>query len=206
MNKIKKIKSFWEEDILLKGKLNLADIRYHSFLFSFLLMKERAVKTIIETGIARGGISNFKGDGGSTILFGKWIEKYGGEFYSVDIDKNNLLNASEALKDTTGRVHFIECDSIKFLKNFKKPIDFLYLDSYDYDIQNPHPSQNHHLQEIIAAYPYLSEKSIVMIDDCNLENGGKGKLIIEYLLEKGWKILIDGYQVILVLNSCKNKI
>lgn len=199
-----KKKDSLEEYVFLKDKIDLLDKRYLSFLCCFTLMKERSVKRILETGTARNGRSNFKGDGGSTILFGEWIERYGGELYSIDIDKNNLLQASDGLKDQTGRVYFIQSDSIKFLKTFNKPIDFLYLDSYDYDAQNPNPSQEHHLKEIIAAYPCLSKKSIVMIDDCNLENGGKGKLVIDYLLQKGWKLLVNAYQVILV-QSFKKK-
>lgn len=194
----KKQSNHWEKNVLLKGKIDLADKRYSTFLQSFILMKERSVKTIVETGTARRGKFNFVGDGGSTILFGEWIEKYGGELYSVDIDRFCLWNAAKDLNDQTGRAHFIESDSIEFLKSFNKSIDFLYLDSYDYDDNCPAPSQNHHLQEIIAAYPLLTKKSIVMIDDCSFKNGGKGKLVIEYLLEKGWKLLAEGYQVILV--------
>lgn len=207
MNTIRKIslkktytdaKKHSEEKSLLFGKLDLQDKRYPSFLLSFILMKKRSVKTIVETGTARDGVSNFEGDGGSTILFGNWIAKYGGELFSIDINQSHLVKAAEALKDQTGRVYFIHSDSIKFLKEFNKQIDFLYLDSYDYDIKNPLPSQEHHLHEIMAAYPCLTKKSIVMIDDCKLKNGGKGKLVVKFLAEKGWKIVYEGYQIILV--------
>jgi hypothetical protein len=197
---------FGQEELLLNGKFNLLDKRYLSFLSCFTLMKNRKIKVIVETGTARGGKSNFKGDGGSTILFGEWIKRHGGELYSVDIDKKNLLRASKSLKDTTKRVYFVLSDSIKFLKKFNKTIDFLYLDSFDYDHQNPIPSQQHHLNEIKAAYHLLSKNSIVMIDDCKLKNGGKGKFVIKYLLKKGWKILVDSYQVILINEIEKNTI
>jgi hypothetical protein len=80
------------------------------------------------------------------------------------------------------------------------PIDFLYLDSYDYEWNNPSPSQEHHLREIQAAFPRLHENSVVMIDDCALPQGGKGKLAIEYLKERGWKILLEQYQTILIFD------
>lgn len=89
-------------------------------------------------------------------------------------------------------------DSVRYLKSFGKQIDFLYLDSFDYDFNNPSPSQRHHLREIIAAYPWLTKESIVMIDDCDLAGGGKGVLVISYLINRGWKIAMQGYQVIMV--------
>lgn len=56
----------------------------------------------------------------------------------------------------------------------------------------------HHCREIIAAYPWLTPHSVVMIDDCDLPYGGKGKLAIEYLTNRGWVIFRSGYQVILI--------
>jgi hypothetical protein len=76
-------------------------------------------------------------------------------------------------------------------------IDFIYLDSYDYELNNPIGSQLHHLKEIEAAHPFLRESSVIMIDDCDLPEGGKGKFAIEFLLERGWRVVKKQYQVIL---------
>lgn len=113
-------------------------------------------------------------------------------------DKKAIESAKQDLEDCREFVQFAHDDSIEFLKNFNRPIDFLYLDSFDFDAQNPDPSQQHHFKEIMAAYPSLTKKSVVMIDDCDLPHGGKGKLVIEYLLNKGWKIAASNYQVLLV--------
>lgn len=172
--------------------------RYATFFFALLLMKERNVRTIVETGTARGGCRDCIGDGCSTLIFGDWALQNGSRLYSVDIDKKALENAKHALGKAGEFVNFTHHDSVEFLKSFNQSIDFLYLDSYDFDPKNPKPSQEHHLQEIQAAYPWLTKQSIVMIDDCALVHGGKGKLVIEYLLEKGWKIAAEGYQVLLV--------
>ena len=43
----------------------------------------------------------------------------------------------------------------------------------------------------------LHQSSIILIDDCNLPGGGKGKKAINYLQSKGWQILISKYQVLL---------
>jgi len=91
-------------------------------------------------------------------------------------------------------------DSIAFLENFKEKVDFLYLDSYDYndDPEVQVKSQIHHLKEFKAIENLLHENTIVLIDDCNLSNGGKGKLVVEYMLKKDWKILMNEYQIMLV--------
>ena len=77
-------------------------------------------------------------------------------------------------------------------------IDFLYLDSFDFELHNPSPSQEHHLKEIIAVAPRLRKSTIIMVDDCDLPYGGKGKLVIKWLKERGWVEHKSGYQVILV--------
>jgi hypothetical protein len=74
------------------------------------------------------------------------------------------------------------------------PIDFLYLDSYDYDAKNPLACQIHQLAEVGAAYGILSDKAIILMDDAQLEGGGKARLATDFLLERGWKIVLDKYQ------------
>lgn len=186
---------------LLQNKIPKKNMRYDTFHAALKLMRDRNMKTIVETGTARGGRKGFESDGGSTIIFADWAKERGAEFYSVDISLDHLNQAKRGVTQEIGAIpssiHFVCSDSIAFLQNFGKTIDFLYLDSYDFDFNNPLPSQYHHLYEIQAAYPKLSENSIVMIDDCTLPYGGKGKFAIEFLLERGWKILENRYQVIL---------
>jgi hypothetical protein len=89
---------------------------------------------------------------------------------------------------------------MEFLKNFDRQVDFLYLDSYDYsdDPEVQVKSQEHHLGEFKAIEDRLHGNTIVLIDDCRLPNGGKGKMAVKYMLENNWKILIDAYQILLV--------
>lgn len=182
---------------LLEGRLPKSDKRYLTFLKAFELMDKRNVKVLIETGTARNGESNFIGDGGSTILFADWVSSHpAAHFYSVDIDKENLIQAERGVKNKSA-VTFVCEDSISFLKKFPEKIDFLYLDSYDFDYRVPHLSQQHHLKEIEAAYDKLSPEAIVMIDDCALPYGGKGRLAIKFLTDRGWKKVVNAYQVIL---------
>ncbi len=174
------------------------DPRHATFKAAFALMEERGVKTIVETGTARNGLKNCTGDGCSTPLFAEWASRHDAMLYSVDIDPSAILEASEASAPYESHVHFVTGDSLKFLRHFDRPIDFLYLDSLDFNVAEPHISQEHHLREIIAVYPFLKENSIIMIDDCALPFGGKGRLVIDYLLKRGWTIFLEKYQVILV--------
>ncbi len=184
---------------ILEGKIPVSDQRYRTFYLAFELLKDRKAQMIVETGTAREGSAWCVGDGCSTLLFAEWVRRTGGTFYSVDIDEQALKKASQAIGEMTSSIRLICNDSVDFLANFNRKIDFLYLDSYDFEINNPQPSQEHHLKEIQAAYPHLTNKSIIMIDDCDLPHGGKGKLAIEFLLSKGWKIIANEYQVILSL-------
>lgn len=185
----------------LEEKIPQNNPRYKTFLQALQLMKEKKAETLVETGTARCGKRNCIGDGCSTLVFAEWAAQNEAFLYSIDINKDNLQAAEKDLGDLSDFVQFVQSDSVIFLKTFSHPIDFLYLDSYDYEAHNPLPSQRHHLREIKAAYPWLTDDSIVMIDDCALPNGGKGKLVIEYLLKRKWKIVANDYQVILIKND-----
>lgn len=182
----------------LVNRLSKNDRRFASFLLVLELLEHRQAKNLVETGTARCGDRNFEGDGGSTIIFSHWASKNGAHLFTVDNSQEAIENARISTQKYGNNVQFFCCDSIEFLRQFNQKIDFLYLDSFDYDFNNPNPSQAHHLNEAMAAYHKLHEKSIVMVDDCDLPSGGKGKLLIEFLLKKGWTVIYKGYQTILV--------
>ncbi|MBS0652645.1 MAG: class I SAM-dependent methyltransferase [Verrucomicrobia bacterium] len=183
---------------ILSNRISLQDKRHPTFQYALNQIIKRNFKIIVETGTARNGNKNCIGDGCSTVIWSDWAKLLGGYVYSVDIDPEALRQSKQACGCGLSNVEFVCSDSVAYLHNFGNQIDFLYLDSYDYDFNNPDPSQQHHLKEIMAAYPYLNEQSVVLIDDCDLPGGGKGKLVIEYLLERGWKIAMSGYQVVMV--------
>lgn len=177
------------------------NMRHHTFQIVLEKLTKNKAKTIVETGTTRYGASNCGGDGCSTLIFGEWADQNDATLYSIDMDPKALQNAEKALTPhirNPESVQFIQSDSIACLKNFGQPIDFLYLDSRDYGDWDPNPSQKHCLEELIAAYPWFTEDTFVMIDDSCFPRGGKGKLVVKYLKERGWNVLIHSYQVILV--------
>lgn len=152
---------------------------------------------IIETGCVRQ-LNDF-GAGMSTVIFDKYIEQYGGECYSVDINPNNIRLAQHL----TNKVHLITSDSVKYLfeknrqlRDEQKYVDLLYLDSFDFDHNNPHPSSMHHILELLCIWPSCHKGTIVAVDD-NFKNGnGKGKYVKQFMSNIGINPIFDGYQIL----------
>lgn len=167
------------------------------------LMEARGARTLVETGSARAGLEQPKREGASTVVFATWARLHGAVLHSVDLDPKSVEGARRAVAalGLEERVRFHVGDSVAFLRTFDQPVDFLYLDSYDYDRKDPEvqrASQLHHLRELEAIEPRLHEGSVVLIDDCRLPGGGKGKLVIERMLASGWRVVRSEYQVLLV--------
>jgi hypothetical protein len=173
--------------------------RADSFYLIFKEIEKNKNNIIVETGCMRGdhGEFCFGDDGCSTFIFDEFINKNGGEFYSVDINPNNTAYAKSK---TSEKTNIFTNDSVSFLWNFKSKIDFLYLDSYDIDKENPHPSQLHHLKELCAIIKNLKSNSIICVDDHDafLTNGkiGKGTYVKDFMENIKAKKLYEGYQII----------
>ena len=189
-----------DPSIYLEGRLPKTNGRYKTFYEALRLMSERRVKIVVETGTERWLDQNycFDGDGGSTIIFGDWAFRNNALMYSVDINQTHLTYSQDNTLPFLPNLNLVLSDSVEFLKKFPYPINFLYLDSYDYNHSDPTPSQKHCLNEVLAAENKLGDDAIIMIDDCNIPGGGKGKLAIEYLLYKGWYLHKNYHQVILL--------
>lgn len=186
--------------VYMEGRLPSHNGRYKTFHEVLTMLNARDIKVIVETGTERWQEPQycFDGDGGATIIFGHWAHENGAKMYSVDIDPTHVRFAKANTESYRDCLSIILSDSVAYLKEFDQPIDFLYLDSYDYNENNPGPPQQHCLNEVLAAEDKLTENAIVMIDDCNIPGGGKGKRAIEYLLSRGWSLHRNFHHVILV--------
>jgi Methyltransferase domain len=183
-------------------------VRADSLRLMLALLAERSQvggppALIIETGSVRQA-GNWLGDGQSTVLWGDFASRFDAEVHTVDLDPAPArrilddLGLGEAVQVHGG-------DSVAFLHDFavrepRRRIDLLYLDSYDLDIHNPYPSALHHLMELAAARPCLGPGSIVAIDDNpELDTGGhvgKGMLVGDWFNKIGIPPLFTGYQFI----------
>jgi hypothetical protein len=171
---------------------------------------------IVETGCCRQA-GNWAGDGGSTLLFDKYVQCHPGSVvYTVDIDPAATA-LCRSLVSAHVKVH--TGDSVAFLKTLADSppadlpaLDLLYLDSYDVNFDDVFPSAFHHMKELVAIAPLVQAHTLVVVDDSpsaftgfiNAEGqvllvtppktGGKGKLVGEYAQHIGAEKVFDGYQ------------
>jgi len=176
---------------------NPKNIRLTMFKKAFDLALERNLKTIVETGTSRGKIKffffkkyNWK-DGMSTIMFANFAKFINGHLHSCDISQVNIDNAKKFTKHFSKNITFYVEDSVSFLKNFSKPIDLLYLDSFDG--HDPLKASSHQLNEIKNALKNIHKRSLILLDD----KGSKTNLSINFLLQNNFKVIYEtNYQVL----------
>lgn len=190
---------------LIKEMLMKTGKRGPSFAMMLNHLDQIQNPLIVETGCARLE-DNFDGDGMSTLIFNEYVKEFGGEFHSVDIEQANV----DFVKQRCDNTHSHCSDSVKFLyefnqqlRNENRHIDLLYLDSFDLDIENPHPSSLHHIFELTAITASLKKGTMVVVDDniwCT--NGktneskivGKGDYVDQYFKMLGMEKIYNGYQ------------
>ena len=122
---------------------------------------------------------------------------------SVDINQKNIDYAKNIVSDKT---NLICDDSVKVLYSFNELLkfDLIYLDSFDIDKENPHPSQLHHLKELCAVMKNTKPGTIIVVDDHDafFTGGkiGKGNYVKDFMLNIGTaRILYEGYQIVFQL-------
>ncbi len=147
--------------------------------------------TIVEIGTMR---DTNKGGGHSTFKFGEFCSRYGSRLYTVDILKEALDYSREASADWQPWIEYVQSDSTKFLSGFEGEIDLLYLDGFDSTPGKEKEASKKQLDEIKAALPHLAPGCVVLLDDADLPEGGKAALSSQFLLDSGFKLVIDGYQ------------
>jgi hypothetical protein len=166
-------------------------LRYLTFKMALNILLTQNGRTIVETGTMRAP-DNWLGDGGSTYIFGEFATRYDLHFWTCDLDPAVMDIAKNATAAFSSHTTYVVGDSVAFLSDVAEPIDLLYLDSHDCPVTgDASAAQRHNLNELIAAYPRLSNRAIVLLDDNFNPNGGKTKLTKEYLLDLGWICLFD---------------
>jgi hypothetical protein len=172
---------------------------------------------IVETGCARLE-NNWAGDGQSTVLFDKYINTRDtkSQVLTVDINSQNVIECQKLVSKRTvvsndDSVHFLSNLAVSFQKN-NQSISFLYLDSFDLDMDYWFQSAAHHLKELTSVMRCIDNRTLVVVDDCPLNAnfvptsndqitfignpsvGGKGRLVAEYAKAVGAKLEFAEYQ------------
>jgi predicted O-methyltransferase YrrM len=147
---------------------------------------------IVETGTTRAP-GHWQEEGNSTLIWDRFVQFWGGRVYSIDINPDFVATARQQVSE---RTRVVCSDSIAFLARLSD-IDqahLLYLDSYDLDQANPHPSALHHLMELTAVFARLAPGTLVAVDDCAGEHVGKHVYVSRYFESIGIAPLFRGYQ------------
>ena len=173
------------------------NIRFESFKFALHEANKRELKTIVETGCARGKTKfvffsriNWK-DGMSTMIFSDYAKYVNGTLTTCDIEKKNIENSKKFVKNNKEFVNFIVDDSLNFLNSIQKEIDFLYLDSLDGQYEG---ASKHQLEEIKIAKEKLNQNSLVLLDD----KGSKTNLSIDFMLNNNFRIINETKEQVLL--------
>jgi hypothetical protein len=179
--------------------------RQSGFDYIFDYLKTLKEPLIVETGCARQ-LDNYEGDGQSSLLFDKYINEYGGHFWTVDLAEESVNysrskviseNSAVALGDSITKLK----DLNSILLQSEKKINFLYLDSFDAPRDQPevvYMSAVHHLYELLTIAPSLENGALIGVDDNWVENGqlaGKGQFVFDYMQKSGRPLCHDGYQL-----------
>jgi len=161
------------------------------------LFKAIEGETIVEIGCMRSPLTHpltemhplCCNDGHSTYF---WCTS-GAEVVSVDISRAAVKVARKSCKKFKN-CKIIRGDGIKFLEKFKKKIDLLFLDAWE-AVPDTDYAENH-LLAYLKAKPKLNKTHIIAIDDTDIGDGGKGRLLIPVLKAEGYQILVQGRQTI----------
>ena len=163
--------------------------RAETFRKALELLQQRPHQHVIcETGCMRVEPTQeaARNDGSSTMLWDAYANHSDGVVYSCELSHESVSMAAEHVSD---KVTFFVGDSVQRLRLVPRPIDLLYLDSFDLSWQNPHPSALHHLEEMASISPMLKPGALVLIDDCG-PDGGKGLYVANWLHRVGAKPIL----------------
>ena len=162
------------------------------------LIQEFGLRSVIEIGSMRlplvHALDEFDpaccNDGHSTL---HWAET-GAEVITIDIDPA-CAAVIAPFKQAYPNLTVLTGDGIEFLRGLRKPIDVLYLDAWDVVEGTDYAEQ--HLLAYELAKPRLNPRCIVQIDDTDILNGGKGRLLIPRLIRDGFDLITWGRQALL---------
>jgi hypothetical protein len=182
----------------------------NSILSVLYMLKERGGKNIVEIGACRMPLNHPLDelhlecclDSHSTAY---WTKDH--LTVTIDIDPQTIANTVEictALGQEKNLVVWTG-DGVSYLQRRMDPIDLLFLDAWDVNLPE---SAERHLDAFIAAERNLDHRSLVLIDDTDVDCvdgklvfadgiSGKGKLVIPYAVNRGWRVVFSGRQTLL---------
>jgi hypothetical protein len=147
------------------------------------------------------------GAGCFTRVVGECLAHLNPEIHTVDLAESHIDRCKIITMPFSEHITYHVCSSLDFLALMPPhSIDLIYLDTGDVWPIEPTAELQLHEAEIIVNHDLLRENGILLIDDVRNQTPkkfgeasdlGKSKYSIPYLLENGFEIIADEYQVIL---------
>lgn len=170
---------------------------------------------LIEVGTTREQVEGQS----STRHLAEFCKAYGIDFLTVDMDPHCTRAARQMLAQLEFPGQAVNAKGEDFLRSFPTPIDFVFLDAYDFD-HGKHSAlrqsryerflggriddeQCHrmHLECAESLAAKLADRGVVCIDDTWLEDDrwvAKGTLAVPYLLGQGFEVLTASNRAVLL--------
>lgn len=161
---------------------------FYEYIIKKLVSYNRPI-FVVETGTMWSPLDDNMG--AFTYIFADLIKNWtGGKLITIDISEKNIESCKKTTEKFSDVIEYVVSDSVSYLKNMKdedvSKIDLLYLDSWDFSVPDPVPSQLHHFLELYSVYDRLSPKVCVAVDDNFLPN-----CWVEWITYDGNGLIID---------------
>jgi hypothetical protein len=158
--------------------------RHGKFLFDEAIgfFSGREVVRVVELGGIRDPRTIARdADGWSTVsLTAK------SNFRVTSVDKNPA--ACKVTRSLAPLARVVCGDGIEYLASLPdKSVDLLYMDGPDATEEG----KQWHLKLAIVAIEKMSDACVILIDDCDFKDGGKGAHVVPYLSESGFRMVHD---------------
>ena len=201
--------------------------RYYTFKKAFELFEEQKGNVIVELGTTRsyvhGGISGCNSDdtrywtpdqpenwdwgaGSFTRVAAECLEHLNPIFYTVDLDEKHINRCKLITAPFSYFIKYHVTSSLTFLNTFSGKIDLLYMDTGDMTPIEPTAQLSLEEAKIVVRRNLIAPGGLILIDDVRNQTPkqygdtsglGKAKYSLPYLLENGFEIVEDEYQILL---------
>ncbi len=148
------------------------------------------------------------GNGFFTRLVAECLAHTNPEIHVVDENRGHINMAKTITKEFAHVMHYHSLSPLDFLEKctFKNGIDLLYLNEGNLNPLEPTAIFDYHVADLIVERKLMAKNGIIIINDIKSQvtkkfgeksDLSRGKYAIPYLVENGFEIIEDEYQVIL---------
>lgn len=157
---------------------------------------------------------------GSTKKLAQLCQKHGIHFITVDMDPHNTKYAQNTLNEIDKSFEAITAKGEDFLKEYAGPVDFVFLDAYDFDHGKHSEERQSRYKTLLGARisdedchkmhlecaSYIESKLLpngaICLDDTWYKDGrwrGKGTKAVPYLLNKDYEVILSANRSVLLV-------